>query len=263
MTYSSSKLDDLSVHSYELIMMRHGESQWNLENRFTGWVDVDLTAKGVEEAKYAGQLLKTAGYDFDLCYTSMLKRANRTLITTLDELDRLWLPVVHTWRLNERHYGALSGLNKAETAEKYGDAQVKVWRRSYDVPPPPLPEGDIGTGVGDPRYSKLKPHELPRTECLKDTVERIEPLWNESIAPALKAGKRILIAAHGNSLRALIQLLERLPEDQITEVNIPTAQPIVYRFDANLNPLSRSYLGNTDDIAVALAAVANQGKAGH
>ncbi len=256
-------LNTVPTGTYELVMMRHGESQWNLENRFTGWVDVDLTPKGVEEAKRAGQLLKIAGYDFDLCYTSMLKRANRTLITTLDELDRLWLPVVHTWRLNERHYGALSGLNKAETAEKYGDAQVKVWRRSYDVPPPPLPEGDAGTGVGDPRYSKLNPHELPRTECLKDTVERIEPLWNESIAPALKAGKRILIAAHGNSLRALIQLLERLPENEITEVNIPTAQPIVYRFDAHLKPLSRSYLGNADDIAAALNAVANQGKAGN
>jgi 2,3-bisphosphoglycerate-dependent phosphoglycerate mutase len=246
--------------TYQLIMMRHGESQWNLENRFTGWVDVDLTAKGIDEAKRAGRLLKASGYDFDIAYTSMLKRANRTLINALDEMDRLWLPVVHSWRLNERHYGALAGLDKSETAAKYGEAQVKTWRRSYDVPPPPLPEGDIGTGAGDPRYARLKPHELPRTECLKDTVARVEPLWAESIAPALKAGKRLLVAAHGNSLRALIQLLERLPEDEITELNIPTAQPILYSFDSNLKPLSRSYLGNADDIAAALAAVAAQGK---
>lgn len=246
--------------AYELVMMRHGESQWNLENRFTGWVDVDLTAKGIQEAHNAGALLKASGYDFDICYTSMLKRANRTLWQALDVMDRMWLPVVHSWRLNERHYGALAGLDKSETAAKYGEAQVKVWRRSYDVPPPPLPLGDPGTGAGDPRYAKLKPNELPLTECLKDTVHRVEPLWQESIAPALKAGKRLLIAAHGNSLRALIQLLEHLPEDQITELNIPTAQPIVYRFDAQLKPLSRSYLGNPDDIAAALAAVAAQGK---
>lgn len=249
-----------STNTYELVMMRHGESQWNLENRFTGWVDVDLTIKGIEEAKRAGQLLKTAGYDFDVCYTSMLKRANRTLITVLDELDRLWLPVVHSWRLNERHYGALSGLNKAETAKQYGDEQVKLWRRSYDIPPPPLPEGDVGIGIGDPRYIKLNSNDLPRTECLKDTVHRIAPLWNESIAPALKAKKRILIAAHGNSLRALIQLLESLQEDQITEINIPTAQPILYQFDHNLVPLSRTYLGNPADIAASIAAVSNQAK---
>jgi 2,3-bisphosphoglycerate-dependent phosphoglycerate mutase len=246
--------------TYQLVMMRHGESQWNLENRFTGWVDVDLTAKGVGEAKKAGQLLKASGYDFDICYTSMLKRANRTLLTSLDEMDRLWLPVVHSWRLNERHYGALQGLDKSETAAQYGEAQVKLWRRSYDVPPPPLAVGDAGTGAGNPRYAKLKPQELPLTECLKDTVARVEPLWLESLAPALKAGKRVLIAAHGNSLRALIQLLERLPEDQITELNIPTAQPILYTFDADLKPLSRSYLGNADEIAAALAAVAAQGK---
>jgi 2,3-bisphosphoglycerate-dependent phosphoglycerate mutase len=251
----------MSETTYQLVMMRHGESQWNLENRFTGWVDVDLTAKGVLEAKNAGQLLKASGYDFDICYTSMLKRANRTLMTSLDEMDRLWLPVVHSWRLNERHYGALQGLDKSETAAKYGEAQVKVWRRSYDVPPPPLPVGDAGTGAGNPRYAKLKPSELPLTECLKDTVLRVEPLWLESIAPALKAGKRLLIAAHGNSLRALIQLLERLPEDQITELNIPTAQPILYTFNAALKPISRTYLGNADEIAAALAAVANQGKA--
>jgi 2,3-bisphosphoglycerate-dependent phosphoglycerate mutase len=247
--------------TYQLVMMRHGESQWNLENRFTGWVDVDLTPKGVGEAQKAGQLLKAAGYDFDICYTSMLKRANRTLITALDEMDRLWLPVVHAWRLNERHYGALQGLDKSETAAKYGEAQVKVWRRSYDVPPPPLPLGDEGTGAGNPRYAKLSVDQLPLTECLKDTVLRVEPLWLESIAPALKAGKRLLIAAHGNSLRALIQLLEGLPEDQITELNIPTAQPILYTFDAQLRPLSRTYLGNAQDIAAALAAVAAQGKA--
>ena len=246
---------------HSLIMMRHGESQWNLENRFTGWVDVDLTTKGILEAKQAGALLRAAQLDFDVCYTSMLKRANRTLIQALDEMDRLWLPVVHSWRLNERHYGALQGLNKSETAAQYGEVQVKVWRRSYDVPPPPLPVGDAGTGSGNPRYAKLKPHELPLTECLKDTVARVAPLWHESIAPAIKAGKRVLIVAHGNSLRALIQLLECLPENDITELNIPTAQPIVYRFDAHLKPLSRSYLGNADDIAAALAAVAAQGKA--
>jgi 2,3-bisphosphoglycerate-dependent phosphoglycerate mutase len=257
---SSASNPRSSPATYQLVMMRHGESQWNLENRFTGWVDVDLTPKGLGEAKRAGQLLKASSYDFDVCYTSMLKRANRTLINALDEMDRLWLPVVHSWRLNERHYGALQGLDKSETAAKYGEAQVKVWRRSYDVPPPPLPEGDAGTGQGDPRYAKLKLHELPRTECLKDTVVRVEPLWTESIAPALKAGKRLLIAAHGNSLRALIQLLEHLPEGQITELNIPTAQPILYTFDADLKPLSRSYLGNADDIAAALAAVAAQGK---
>ncbi len=251
--------------AYQLVMMRHGESQWNLENRFTGWVDVDLTAKGVLEAQKAGQLLHTAGHDFDVCYTSMLKRANRTLVTALSEMDRLWLPVVHSWRLNERHYGALQGLDKSETAAKYGEAQVKIWRRSYDVPPPPLPDSGADAAAfleqqNNPRYTKLKPHELPRTECLKDTVVRVTPLWEESIAPALKAGKRLLIAAHGNSLRALIQLLEQLPEDQITELNIPTAQPIVYAFDANLKPLSRTYLGNPDEIAAALAAVAAQGK---
>ena len=250
----------MTAAAYELVMMRHGESQWNLENRFTGWVDVDLTPKGIQEAQKAGALLKASGYEFDVCYTSMLKRANRTLWQALDAMDRMWLPVVHSWRLNERHYGALAGLDKSETAAKYGEAQVKIWRRSYDVPPPPLAVGDAGTGAGDPRYAKLKPHELPLTECLKDTVARVEPLWLESIAPALKAGKRLLIAAHGNSLRALIQLLEHLPEDEITELNIPTAQPIVYRFDANLKPLSRSYLGNADEIAAALAAVAAQGK---
>lgn len=250
----------MTAAAYELVMMRHGESQWNLENRFTGWVDVDLTPKGIQEAQKAGALLKASGYEFDVCYTSMLKRANRTLWQALDAMDRMWLPVVHSWRLNERHYGALAGLDKSETAAKYGEAQVKIWRRSYDVPPPPLAVGDAGTGAGDPRYAKLKPHELPLTECLKDTVVRVEPLWLESIAPALKAGKRLLIAAHGNSLRALIQLLEHLPEDEITELNIPTAQPIVYRFDANLKPLSRSYLGNADEIAAALAAVAAQGK---
>ncbi len=251
----------MSETTYQLVMMRHGESQWNLENRFTGWVDVDLTAKGVGEAQRAGQLLKASGYDFDLCYTSVLKRANRTLITSLDAMDRLWLPVVHSWRLNERHYGALQGLDKSETAAKYGEAQVKVWRRSYDVPPPPLPDGDAWQEQrSNPRYAKLKPTDLPRTECLKDTVVRVEPLWLESIAPALKAGKRLLIAAHGNSLRALIQLLEQLPEDQITELNIPTAQPILYTFDADLKPISRSYLGNADEIAAALAAVAAQGK---
>lgn len=246
---------------YELIMMRHGESQWNLENRFTGWVDVDITVKGQTEAKAAGALLKAQGYRFDIAYTSVLKRAIRTLWTVLDETDQMYLPVVHNWRLNERHYGALAGLNKAETAAQYGEAQVKIWRRSYDVPPPPLPLGDIGTGAGDPKYAKLTPEQLPQTECLKDTVARVAPVWAESIAPALKAGKKLLIVAHGNSLRALIQHLENLAPEAIVELNIPTAQPIAYQFDENLKPIGRRYLADPAEIQAALAAVAAQGTA--
>lgn len=240
----------------QFVIMRHGESQWNLENRFTGWVDVDLTPHGVAEAQRAGELLRAAGWQFDVCYTSVLKRAIKTLNTALESIDQLYLPVVHSWRLNERHYGALAGLNKTETAQKYGEAQVKIWRRSYDVPPPPLAQRD----TANPRYAKLRPEDVPLTECLKDTVARITPLWQDSLAPALRSGKRVLIAAHGNSLRALIQLLENLPESEIVELNIPTAQPILYTLTDDLKPVSREYLGDPAQIAAALAAVASQGQ---
>ena len=246
---------------YKLVLMRHGESQWNLENRFTGWTDVDLTERGREEAARAGRLLRDAGMDFDLACTSVLKRAIRTLWITLDELDRMWLPVVKTWRLNERHYGALQGLDKAETAAKFGEEQVLVWRRAYGIAPDPLPEGDPREAARDPRYARLAPAEVPRTECLKDTVERVVPFWNESMAPAIRAGKRVLVAAHGNSLRALIKYLEDMPDDEIVALNIPTAQPLVYELDAQLRPLRRDYLGDAAEIAAAMAAVAAQGKA--
>jgi 2,3-bisphosphoglycerate-dependent phosphoglycerate mutase len=245
----------------KLVLMRHGESQWNLENRFTGWADVDLTAKGLEEARKAGELLKAQGYDFDLAYTSMLKRAIRTLWTVLDSMDRMWLPVVHHWRLNERHYGALQGLNKAETAAKYGDEQVLIWRRAYGIAPEPLPPGDPRGSDGDPRYQRIPAGQLPRTECLKDTVERVVPFWNESIAPAIKAGKRVVIAAHGNSLRALIKHLDGMDEQSIVNLNIPTAQPLVYELDEQLRPIRHYFLGDPAEIAAAMAAVAAQGKA--
>lgn len=245
----------------KLVLMRHGESQWNLENRFTGWADVDLTAKGLEEARKAGELLKAQGYDFDLAYTSMLKRAIRTLWTVLDSMDRMWLPVVHHWRLNERHYGALQGLNKAETAAKYGDEQVLIWRRAYGIAPEPLPAGDPRGSDGDPRYQRIPAGQLPRTECLKDTVERVVPFWNESIAPALKAGKRVVVAAHGNSLRALIKHLDGMDEQSIVNLNIPTAQPLVYELDEQLRPIKHYFLGDPAEIAAAMAAVAAQGKA--
>ncbi|GAA5177598.1 2,3-diphosphoglycerate-dependent phosphoglycerate mutase [Niveibacterium umoris] len=246
---------------YKIVLMRHGESTWNLENRFTGWTDVDLTPKGVEEAKTAGQLLKEKGYSFDLAFTSVLKRANKTLNTVLEEIDQLWLPVVHSWRLNERHYGALQGLDKGETAAKFGDEQVKIWRRSYDVPPPALEEGDARLNTNDPRYHDLPAAEFPRTECLKDTVARFVPYWLETIAPEVKAGKRVIIAAHGNSLRALIKYLDNMSEAEILELNIPTAQPLVYELDADLKPIKHYYLADPDVIAAAAAAVANQGKA--
>ncbi len=245
----------------KLVLMRHGESQWNLENRFTGWADVDLTAKGLEEARKAGELLKAQGYDFDLAYTSMLKRAIRTLWTVLDSMDRMWLPVVHHWRLNERHYGALQGLNKAETAAKYGDEQVLIWRRAYGIAPESLPAGDPRGSDGDPRYQRIPAGQLPRTECLKDTVERVVPFWNESIAPALKAGKRVVVAAHGNSLRALIKHLDGMDEQSIVNLNIPTAQPLVYELDEQLRPIKHYFLGDPAEIAAAMAAVAAQGKA--
>lgn len=246
---------------YKIVLMRHGESIWNLENRFTGWTDVDLTEKGVNEARQAGQLLKEAGFTFDLAYTSVLKRAIRTLWGTLDAMDLMWIPVQHDWRLNERHYGALQGLDKAETAAKYGDEQVLVWRRSYDTPPNALDANDERTSFADPRYANLDPKQIPLTECLKDTVERVVPAWEDTIAPAIKAGKQILISAHGNSLRALIKMLDGISDNDIVNLNIPNGQPLVYELDANLKPIKSYYLGDQAAIAAALNAVANQGKA--
>ena len=245
---------------YKLVLIRHGESTWNLENRFTGWTDVDLTPTGVEQAKTSGRLLKQDGFDFDLCYTSVLKRATRTLWHCLDEMDRTWLPVAHSWRLNERHYGALQGLNKAETAKKFGDEQVLVWRRSYDVPPPALEASDPRSERGDVRYAKLTPGQVPLTECLKDTVDRVLPFWNESMAPAIKAGKRILVAAHGNSIRALVKYLDGISDSDIVGLNIPNGIPLVYELDDALKPLRSYYLGDAEAAAKAAAAVANQGK---
>jgi 2,3-bisphosphoglycerate-dependent phosphoglycerate mutase len=246
---------------YKIVFMRHGESTWNLDNRFTGWTDVDLTEKGIAEAKQAGILLKEAGFKFDLCYTSVLKRAIRTLWLTLDEMDLMWLPVKHNWRLNERHYGALQGLNKAETAAKYGDDQVLVWRRSYDVPPMPLEPNDPRTSYNDPRYANLKREEIPLTECLKDTVARVLPYWNDEIAPAIRSGKQILVSAHGNSLRALIKYLDGISDEEIVKLNIPNGQPLVYELDADLEPIKSYYLGDASAIEAALKAVASQGKA--
>ena len=246
---------------HKLVLIRHGESTWSLENRFTGWTDVDLTETGIEQAKQAGRLLKGEGYDFDVAYTSVLKRATRTLWHTLDELDRTWLPVVHSWRLNERHYGGLQGLNKAETAKKYGDEQVLVWRRSYDTPPPALEANDPRTSFNDPRYAGLDKAQIPLTECLKDTVARVMPAWDEEIAPAIRAGKQILISAHGNSLRALIKMLDNISDSDIVGLNIPNGTPLVYELDADLKPIRHYYLGDQEAIAAAMAAVANQGKA--
>ncbi len=244
----------------KLVLMRHGESQWNLENRFTGWVDVDLTEKGVGEAKRAGAVLKAEGYDFDLAYTSLLTRAIRTLWVTQEALDRRWIPVIKHWRLNERHYGSLQGLNKAETAKKYGDAQVLIWRRSYDTPPPALDASDAGHPARDVRYQSLLPEELPQTECLKDTVERVVPYWQMEIAPQIRAGKRVIVAAHGNSLRALIKHLDHVSDDAIVNLNIPTAVPLVYELTDDLKPIRSYYLGDEAEIAAAAAAVAAQGK---
>ncbi|HTH62355.1 MAG TPA: 2,3-diphosphoglycerate-dependent phosphoglycerate mutase [Paraburkholderia sp.] len=246
---------------YKLVLIRHGESTWNKENRFTGWVDVDLTEQGVNEAKQAGVLLKESGYTFDIAYTSVLKRAIRTLWHVQDQMDLMYIPVVHSWRLNERHYGALSGLNKAETAAKYGDEQVLVWRRSYDTPPPALEPTDSRTSYADPRYAKVPREELPLAECLKDTVARVLPIWNESIGPAIKAGKQVLIAAHGNSIRALVKYLDGISDDDIVGLNIPNGVPLVYELDENLKPIQHYYLGDADEIAKAQAAVAKQGKA--
>jgi 2,3-bisphosphoglycerate-dependent phosphoglycerate mutase len=246
---------------YKLVLIRHGESTWNLENRFTGWTDVELTPTGVEQARQAGRLLKEAGYDFDLAYTSVLKRAIWTLWHTLDQMDRTWLPVVNSWRLNERHYGALQGLNKADMAKQYGAEQVLVWRRSYDTPPPALEPTDPRGQRQDVRYAKLDAEQIPLTECLKDTVARVLPVWNEQIAPDIKAGKRVVIAAHGNSIRALVKYLDNISDADIVGLNIPNGVPLVYELDAELKPITHYYLGDAEAVAQAAAAVANQGKA--
>ena len=244
-----------------VVLLRHGESIWNQENRFTGWYDVDLTDKGLHEAREAGRSMKEQGFVFDLAYTSVLKRAIRTLWLALDEMDLMWIPVTQSWRLNERHYGALQGLNKAETAAKFGDEQVLVWRRSYDIPPPALDKGDSRYPGQDPRYAGLSDRELPLTECLKDTVERFLPYWHETIAPQVKAGKRVIITAHGNSLRALVKYLDGVNDQDIVGLNIPTGIPLVYELDDDLKPIRNYYLGDAAAIAKAQQAVANQGKA--
>lgn len=244
---------------FKLVLIRHGESTWNLENRFTGWTDVDLTTTGVEQARQAGQLLQAEGMDFDVAYTSVLKRAIHTLWHALDTMDRAWLPVINDWRLNERHYGALQGLNKAETAAKFGDDQVLIWRRSYDVPPPALTADDERASFGDRRYAGLAREQIPLTECLKDTVARVLPCWNESIAPAILAGQRVLISAHGNSIRALVKHLDGISDADIVGLNIPNGIPLVYELDAQLRPLGRRYLGDAEAAAKAAAAVAQQG----
>lgn len=245
---------------FKLVVVRHGESIWNKENRFTGWTDVDLSEKGIEEAREAGRILKAEGYRFDVAYTSVLKRAIRTLWIILDEMDLMWIPVYRAWQLNERHYGALQGLNKAEMAAKYGEEQVKIWRRSYDVRPPALDPSDERYPGRDPRYAGLSPRELPLTECLKDTVERFLPCWHSTIAPDVLLGKKVLIVAHGNSLRALVKYLEDMPEEDIVELNIPTGMPLVYELDDNLTPLNRYYLGDPEKVKAAMEAVAAQGK---
>ena len=245
----------------DLVLLRHGESTWNRENRFTGWADVDLTARGVEEARRAGRLLAGAGHSFDVAYTSLLKRAIRTLWLVLDEMDLMWIPVHRSWRLNERHYGALQGLDKAQTAARFGDAQVLEWRRSYSTPPPALEPGDDQNPSRDPRYAVLAGNELPLTECLRDTVERFLPFWHERLVPELTSGKRVLIAGHGNSLRALVKHLDGTSDDEIVGLNIPTGVPLVYRLDEGLNPVSHEYLGDPEEISRAMKSVAAQGRA--
>jgi 2,3-bisphosphoglycerate-dependent phosphoglycerate mutase len=247
---------------HKLVLVRHGESTWNLENRFTGWTDVDLTPTGVAQAQQAGRLLKAEGYEFDLALTSVLKRAIWTLWHLLDQMDRTWVPVRNSWRLNERHYGALQGLNKAETAKKFGDEQVLVWRRSYDTPPPVLAADDPRCERSDPRYAGLNPSDVPLTECLKDTVARVMPFWNETVAPAVRSGQRLLIAAHGNSIRAIVKYLDGISDDAIVGLNIPNGIPLVYELDDNLKPIRSYYLGDAEAAAKAAAAVANQGKKG-
>ena len=246
---------------YKLVLLRHGESQWNMENKFTGWADVDLTEKGIEEANAAGELLKSEGFKFDKAFTSFQKRAIRTLWITLDGMDLMWIPVERSWKLNERFYGGLTGMNKAETAKKYGDDQVLTWRRSYDIPPPELDKSSEYYPGNDPRYASLTEDELPTTECLKDTVARVVPYWESTIAPEIKAGKTLVIAAHGNSLRALVKYLDGISEAEILKLNIPTGVPLVYELDENLKPIKNYYLGDQEALAAKLQAVANQGKA--
>ncbi|RJP52049.1 MAG: 2,3-diphosphoglycerate-dependent phosphoglycerate mutase [Anaerolineaceae bacterium] len=245
---------------YKLVFLRHGQSAWNLENRFTGWTDVDLTEQGVEEARSSGKLLREGGYVFDVAYTSVLRRAIKTLWIVLEELGREWIPVTRAWELNERHYGALQGLNKAETAEKFGEAQVKIWRRSYDTPPPALELTDERHPRFDPRYASLTPEQLPATESLKITLERVLPYWHGTVAPAIKSGKRLLVVAHGNSIRALVKYLDSISEADITELNIPTGVPLVYELDEALKPIKSYYLGDANEVARAAAAVGAQGK---
>ena len=245
---------------YKIVLLRHGESQWNLENRFTGWTDVDLSLKGVEEAKSAGVLMKQEGFEFDIAFTSVLTRAVRTLWLALEQMDMVWIPIINSWRLNERHYGALQGLNKAETAEKYGDEQVHIWRRSYDIQPPALAIDDERYPGFDRRYADLTKEELPLTECLKDTVARFLPYWQQSIAPVVKSGKRSLIVAHGNSLRALVKYLDNISDDEIVGLNIPTGIPLVYELDENLKPLRSYYLGDPEEAKKKAEAVANQAR---
>ncbi len=246
---------------HKLVLIRHGESTWNLDNRFTGWTDVDLTETGIEQAKAAGRLLRDEGYEFDLACTSVLKRAIHTLWHCLDAMERQWVPVTKSWRLNERHYGALQGLNKGETAKKYGDEQVLVWRRSYDTPPPALEAGDERSERGDLRYAGLAAGQVPLTECLKDTVARVMPFWNETLAPAVRSGQRVVVAAHGNSIRALVKYLDKVSDTDIVGLNIPNGIPLVYELDADLKPLRSYYLGDAQAAAKAAAAVASQGKA--
>ena len=246
---------------YKLVLIRHGESTWNLENRFTGWTDVDLTPTGVSQAMSAGQLLKAEGYDFDIAYTSVLKRAIHTLWYVLDAMNLTWLPVVKSWRLNERHYGALQGLNKADMARQYGDEQVLIWRRSYNTPPPPLEPSDPRSERGDRRYAGLQPSQVPLAECLKDTVERVMPFWNDTLAPAIRSGQRVLVSAHGNSIRAMVKYLDKVSEQDIVGLNIPNGIPLVYELDAELQPIKSYYLGDAEAAAKAAAAVASQGKA--
>jgi 2,3-bisphosphoglycerate-dependent phosphoglycerate mutase len=246
---------------YKLVLVRHGQSTWNLENRFTGWTDVDLTEQGMNEARTGGKLLKEGGYEFDIAFTSVLKRAIKTLWLVQEEMGLEWIPVIRAWQLNERHYGNLQGLNKAEMAEKFGEAQVKIWRRSYDVPPPSLELDDPRHPRFDRRYADLKPEELPGTESLKLTLDRVLPYWHSTIAPMIKSGKRVLIAAHGNSLRAMVKYLDNISDDVITELNIPTGIPLVYELTEDLKPVKSYYLGDPEAVAKAAAAVANQGKA--
>lgn len=246
---------------HKLVLLRHGESVWNRENRFTGWTDVDLNETGVAQARAAGELLRAEGFAFDVAFTSVLKRAIRTLWLVQEELDRLWIPVEHSWRLNERHYGALQGLDKAETAARFGDDQVKIWRRAYATAPPALEDGDPRLETGNPRYADLAPGEFPKTECLQDTVARFLPYWHERIAPVVRSGKQVIIAAHGNSLRALVKYLDAVSDADIVELNIPTGQPLVYELDDDLRPVRHYYLGDAEAIAAAMQAVADQGKA--